>query len=1541
MIRLLHQRLYIRFFLLILLFTCMGSLSLFAQKYKGSYFWEYPKILEDENVSFPLAASNNECAAIVYQEISIPDSETWETSFSLLFTDDGQNWKENRNFAGPFSYAGTEAPVTSIAVRNDNEIYVVVSKGDNTLVIFKSTDKGESFAEPVEIFTKGSIAVAPRLFVRSDGGLILYITQKYVQDSDSTEDQLILGRAPLSVYYALSDDGRNWTDFSPLVTENELIDNYNVLPNHSVLNGNDYVVFQSLITKERTTSYQLYLKRSTNGGRTWSRIQPITDAIGIDNQRPVLRALNNSLGLVWERKRLGELYSQIYFMELDSAGSVLKIPEPVTDAPRSHQSPRCFYFSGSIFTVWFDNRGGDNAIFLAERTDLGWEEPDHTNKWLEYIKGISTFAEPVFLNNSIHLFWINSRNENSGQRIVMLSPDQSVPDPVLQAGNFRPGERHKQDIFSFSWNLPDDSSGIDGFSYSLDQNPDGLPPLRIKAFSNIRNTEVTIEEDGTWYFHLGAVDNAGNWSDAVTLSFYRDTTPPEPVLIEPPSFDDEGYTASNTNTFSWKEPEEEYISGYTYVMSYLGPPDTEIDEETAELRTPPNRMLTSVPEVYFRNLDNGLYALSVKPIDTVGNFGEAVTLFLRMNKYIPETYITDLKAPKDLLGRVNLEIRGRGFSVGGLISQVLLDRDGVEPYDYSYSIDSGIYSVENDRYIIGPTIEDIDEGAYRIGLVHPQRGIYFTRSFLEFESSGTIKFGDFRLQEGRQWQFIPRGKISLSINSVVFYLVLAFVGLLMFFSVRRLGALAQEGRALKREVNLLLSIEGPSAVKRKERIQEMKRRGMGLRAKFTLFVTLLVILVVIGVAFPLSLYMIETQRENLVEGLENQTKVLLESMASGARDSIVAKNRLALGLLLQQKSAMQDAVFVTITGPGTPVAEPYDYVWVSDDPDLADKIEGDTVEPEVSLMNDPVASDILQLAEEVNVKAEEEVSLLVAEREKLGADALILARKQDQASRDALSQLQEQLADLENEITDRLFQVGDIIRSYPDFQVGNVSEENSFYVFYKPILGRPTSSESRNYFIGAVRIGVSTDRILQEITDSLRNLITRIGITAAVAIAVGILLSLVLASIIIIPIRRLVRGVEVIRDTEDKEALKEHLIDVKTRDEIAALADTVNQMTMGLVKAAVANKDLTVGKEVQKMFIPLEKDQSGNKASTGSESNDNVEFFGYYEGAKGVSGDYFDFRKLDDKHYAIIKCDVAGKGVPASLIMVEVATIFLNYFRNWSSKKEGIHLDTFVYGINDLLEERGFKGRFAALIVVILNIETGKAYMCNAGDNLVHLFDAGRTEMWTKTLPEAPAAGVFPSMLVEMQSGFQQIAHILNAGDTMFLFTDGIEEAQRRFRNEAFELITCQEAGLEDGEPHGNHVKGSEFEELGIPRIHDIINSVFSKREYRLEKYHNPLANEELVFDFTACGGDVHDAVMALVSVEKIFRLYRDPDAGPEDKIVIDKKIAEFLKRHFNQYDLFFSNQLEEKEETEYLTFTHLKEDEQFDDLTILGIRKK
>jgi hypothetical protein len=117
------------------------------------------------------------------------------------------------------------------------------------------------------------------------------------------------------------------------------------------------------------------------------------------------------------------------------------------------------------------------------------------------------------------------------------------------------------------------------------------------------------------------------------------------------------------------------------------------------------------------------------------------------------------------------------------------------------------------------------------------------------------------------------------------------------------------------------------------------------------------------------------------------------------------------------------------------------------------------------------------------------------------------------------------------------------------------------------------------------------------------------------------------------------------------------------------------------------------------------------------------------------------------------------------------------------------------------------------------------------------------------------------------------------------------------------------------------------------------------KAVYRLEKHHNPMGHELLSFDFSACQGSMPEKVIALLSVEKVFRMYPDPSADESDTVMVDDKIDAFLAEHFDQYRLYCSNKKPfvdpQNESPGQFLYARMKEDDQYDDLTFLAIRRK
>jgi serine phosphatase RsbU (regulator of sigma subunit) len=1526
--------------ILLFLFGCAGTL--FAV---SDFFWEQPDFFtapEDPEGSplrggFPVSAFNGGLSILAWQENEagpVPGGGDGQIIVSLAVKQSGGPWFIHRSLGGPYTYFGAEPAILSAAVDSRGRIILAVAASASETEILFSADQGENFRRR-RLNNGAEGSVAPRIYSGADGGYLLFVTRGSGQT--------------LSIFYARSDDGTNWTPFAPFITEAAL--QLNFLPAHAALNGTDYVIFQSFVgSAEAAPAFQLFLKTSADGGGAWTAARRLTsfqdpftntnaDPDRFDNQRPHLSVQENRLFLVWER-HYSSANPQIYGASLDGAGNIINV-ERINIESAYCNNPISFYFRGETTVLWFDNRRGGNRVFLARRWGAAWENYD-----LSGTTGEASFARPVVDNKDLLVFWqTRVRGQN---RIYSLVPDTTVIAPRLVAENFTPSRRSRSDRVRFSWNVPYDSSGIMGFSCGWSRFP-GDPPLQ-EILSDAAVREVIADEDGSWYFSVIARDYAGNWSAPSEIEYIRDTTPPPAANIMDLPVDESGFLVSNTFSVQWNPPPASDVAGYTWTLDYMDPLDeyAVMDDETfaaaVEERLGPRPAPSPTPRIMgtdstasFSNEDNGVWRFSVFAVDEVGNIGPPSSVFFRMNKYIPHTFITLADAAQDVQGILSVRIVGRGFLYDGSVGRVFLDRDGQPPYDREYFLDRGDYRISSDREITGLRIDNIDEGLYRIGVEHPLRGIALGSRTVSVDKMGTVKFGDFSQPWESSWNLRTERRYRFDMIVWIIIGIVLLCGIGMAASMRGIASVMADTAAIKLEITALITGD-LMPLEKKRRLKKINKRGVGLRIKLASFTIALVLLVVVMISGPLYLFMTRTQEETLLKGLWDRSAVLMEGLASSTRAYLPSENVLELGFLPEQIASVPEAKYATITGFGSSSTIFADHIWATNDPDIGEKIDTAELEPGVSRLKDVLSPRIEELSQELNARARAELGDLTASIDSLIQEGLALSMSADQESLRRFENIQEITRGLETRIIEQLTGIAREIRSEPEFSIQRVDKSaGTTFIFYKPVMFRHGSEDV--YLRGLIRLEVSIDSILAQIAQGQRSLLRVLMVIALTAVGIGALGALVLSALIIMPIKKLVFHVERIRDTDNKAKLDGVEINIKTRDEIAVLGNTINDMTHGLVKAAKASEDLTIGKEVQKKFIPLEIDREGNKLSSGYKDTKNAQFFGYYEGAKGVSGDYFDYQDLDGRYFAIIKCDVAGKGIPAALIMIQVATMFLNYFKTWKPTRKGMHIEEVVYQINDFIETLGFKGRFAAFTLALFDSETGIIRFCNAGDNIVHLYDASERKMKTITLPQTPATGVLPNFMVETAGGYQVQTLTIDKGDMLLLYTDGIEEAKRKFRDPSFREMLCTEGPRDT--PHANHMAGQADEEMGADRVEAIINAVMNRQIYTLYKYHNPEGEIELQFDFTGCTGAVEETIMAMVSVEKMFRLYRDPMAGEDARVLVDRKIDSFLKAHFRQYHVYCSQTRENPGNEAYLYYTHVREDEQYDDLTIIGINRK
>jgi len=133
---------------------------------------------------------------------------------------------------------------------------------------------------------------------------------------------------------------------------------------------------------------------------------------------------------------------------------------------------------------------------------------------------------------------------------------------------------------TLNWTEPSDTgSGVDGYSYTLDHSATTTPDATLDTYYNSRAYDDLA--DGEWYFHVQAVDSAGNPGSADHYRVRIDTASPPAPSISSATHPVEGTCyPSDDPTFTWGTPNDvSGIVGYSYDFdtSPSTAPDAEVD----------------------------------------------------------------------------------------------------------------------------------------------------------------------------------------------------------------------------------------------------------------------------------------------------------------------------------------------------------------------------------------------------------------------------------------------------------------------------------------------------------------------------------------------------------------------------------------------------------------------------------------------------------------------------------------------------------------------------------------------------------------------------------------------------------------------------------------------------------------------------------------------------------------------------------------------------------------------------------------------------
>ena len=232
-----------------------------------------------------------------------------------------------------------------------------------------------------------------------------------------------------------------------------------------------------------------------------------------------------------------------------------------------------------------------------------------------------------------------------------------------------------------------------------------------------------------------------------------------------------------------------------------------------------------------------------------------------------------------------------------------------------------------------------------------------------------------------------------------------------------------------------------------------------------------------------------------------------------------------------------------------------------------------------------------------------------------------------------------------------------------------------------------------------------------------------------------------------------------------------------------ALAKIIQQQRDSLVK------DVELAAQVQRLFLPV-----GKPATRG------LEIAGMMQPARGLSGDYYDYIPIDAHTIQLVVADVAGKGVPAALLMSATAAAMqleANHDRNMLEIVARLNAE--ICSVSD-------GERYVTLLLAEIDADKRIVRYVNSGHIPGLLFRA-QTGAVAYMNSCCPPIGMFAEEPLELAS------ETLVTGDVLVFYTDGVTEAENaseeEFGMERLSAIVRRDSSLSAEELVANILAGA------------------------------------------------------------------------------------------------------------------------------------
>lgn len=270
-----------------------------------------------------------------------------------------------------------------------------------------------------------------------------------------------------------------------------------------------------------------------------------------------------------------------------------------------------------------------------------------------------------------------------------------------------------------------------------------------------------------------------------------------------------------------------------------------------------------------------------------------------------------------------------------------------------------------------------------------------------------------------------------------------------------------------------------------------------------------------------------------------------------------------------------------------------------------------------------------------------------------------------------------------------------------------------------------------------------------------------------------------IASLIVVPLvlnNKVLGVLAVASNREDRLFSRNTARQLRTFGDYTSLTINNLLLTQQLIEKQEMEREVGIAAEIQGQLLPAKLPHTSS-----------IRMAAHSLPAKGVSGDYYDLIKVRKGRVLLVICDVAGKGIPASLVMVMIRTI-----THLVAHQPNMHVSRIMDIVNWGIAGRIALDRFATMSLASYDFHTHELTYSNAAHHPLLIYRTRRAEFETLDSEGIPIG-------LEKKSKYQEVRTKLEKNDILVLYTDGIIEAMnekgQQFGQERLEGLIREHAG--------------------------------------------------------------------------------------------------------------------------------------------------